>query len=169
MPRRKQEKAAKKAVRKTGKIENEKSADEPVAPDAIGAPAVDSLPSLPGGKTEIKEEAKPLEEAKEETKSAEESHSGTPLVTKILLFGILAVVVIFLVARLNVVEEVKGLEQKCLEIQNDPLLKYPCKCLPTKTPDDENDTVYEKSNPMCTCECSLGNGTTWTVEVRASK
>lgn len=123
----------------------------------------DAVKSVPAAIPEAEKEV-PKEAAKEQPAVP----AGTSLAAKLVLLGVFALLVVFLVRQSNTYLDVKGIQEKCLAVQNDPLLKYPCKCLPTKTP-DENDTVYSKTTAMCTCECDIGNGTTWVTEIRMSK
>lgn len=105
----------------------------------------------------------------EKTESAKKEPQKTPEYVKLMILGVLAAILIIIVYKFGVVSETKGLEQKCLDVQNDPMLKYPCKCVPTARADDSADTVDAKSNPLCTCECEIPGVGTRVFEVRASK
>jgi len=102
-------------------------------------------------------------------RKGERKRKKTAVFTKAVIFLLFLLAVSFLVYRFAVISEKKGLEQKCLEIQNDPMLKYPCRCVPTTRPDNPNDSIDMRTEPMCTCECDFGDAGVQVIEVRVAK
>lgn len=64
--------------------------------------------------------------------------------------------------------ETNTMAEKCNEISNSPELKYPCNCVPTQRQND-NNTIDSESDPMCTCECDIGEGKKWVTDIRVSR
>lgn len=90
-------------------------------------------------------------------------------IAKALILIIAAIILVFLVYQFNRTADVKSIEQKCLEVQNSPMLRFPCKCVPTARQSDPSDTIDAKTEPLCTCECEIEGVGKQVFEVRASK
>lgn len=63
----------------------------------------------------------------------------------------------------------RGLAQKCAEIEKDPNLAVPCRCVPMLRPSNVSEREETESNPLCVCNCTLPDNTTIGIDVRASK
>ncbi|MCK5233797.1 MAG: hypothetical protein KAJ91_03180 [Candidatus Aenigmarchaeota archaeon] len=105
--------------------------------------------------------------AKSESSQQTEENGKLPIIL-ILLLAFLVLAVIFIAYQFNETVETQTLEQKCIDIQNDPMLRYPCVCKPTTIPDDD-EIVYSKTNSLCTCECYIEGVGTQIFEIRAAK
>ena len=104
-----------------------------------------------------------------ESKSSQKKQKNErPPIILIILIASFVLAIIFIAYQFNKTVETRTLEQKCLDIQNDPMLKYPCVCKPTTTP-DEDEIVYSKTNSLCTCECQIEGVGTQIFEIRAAK
>lgn len=97
-------------------------------------------------------------------KSKIEQHSS------VIVFSLL-IAIIFMAFAYSAIQTVKEkqLIEKCLEIQDSPLLKYPCRCVPTAKKINQSDYVESRTDNFCTCVCDIGNNQTWTTEIRITK
>lgn len=60
-----------------------------------------------------------------------------------------------------------GKYKACLEIENDPSLAFPCTCRPKALNATEGfEYIYQKSEPLCICECKISENETKIFEVR---
>ena len=58
----------------------------------------------------------------------------------------------------------------CLAVEQDPGLAFPCTCRPKALNDSEGfETVYQKTEPLCICECTVGENETKRFEIRRAK
>ena len=63
-----------------------------------------------------------------------------------------------------------GRYKACLEIENDPSLTFPCTCRPKALNASEGeDFVYDRTSPLCICECKISSNVTQTFEIRKAK
>ncbi len=154
---------AKKKVKKPTAKAVKKKAAKPKAKKAAGK--VKQSKADKTANTKLNNTASTAATSKSSQKTQEQER---PPIILLILISFFVVAALFLAYQFNKTAETKSLEQKCLDIQNDPMLKYPCVCKPTTTP-DEDDIVYSKTNSLCTCECEIEGVGTQIFEIRASK
>lgn len=150
---------AKKKVKKAASRAVKKKAGKPKAKKkAVTAVEAEALPAK--AKEEIAQES--------EQKAEEEPNENSLLIVRVALVVFFLMALVFLAYQFNKTAETRSLEQRCLDIQNDPMLNYPCVCKPTTVP-DEDDVVYSKTTSMCSCECEIEGVGKRIFEIRAAK
>lgn len=104
-----------------------------------------------------------------ENQEKEQITNHTSKTTKIIIALIIIAIAVFFAISFSRYMHEKGTEDWCKEIEEDPGMKFRCKCIPLiDTEHNQKDTIDEKTKPICRCTCDIGNGTMWTTDIRQS-